>query len=44
MKQMDEHFKELEAERKKKSEQAKKDRKVAKAENDGDDAIRGLLG
>ena len=33
-----------ESERKKKSEQAKKDRKVAKAENDGDDAIRGLLG
>lgn len=33
-----------EAERKKKSEQSKKDRKVAKAENDGDDAIRGLLG
>lgn len=32
------------AERDKKSEQAKKDRKVAKAENDGDDAIRGLLG
>lgn len=32
-----------EAERKKKSEQSKKDRKVAKAENDGDDAIRGLL-
>lgn len=33
-----------EAERKKKSEQSKKERKVAKAENDGDDAIRGLLG